>query len=240
MQPWMVAPPALGVAAVLLRSAFRRKGSRRNKKDEEAARDDNGLSFSCERVCTSDMLLKRLGTLAKARKAAGCDCVRAARCALARQLTTPRCARSRRRTRASRSAASQVRWRPAFALGRASWRRCAQATLLAAAASNARVPAATPRAATDACTEACQRAVCLNTHQARTLPARSPPARAHSLAPRCVVSLPPPLSWRAGRCAGACLERPVPQALHAGVPAWTHVSQCYRGTRCGLGCCTDV
>ena len=79
MQPWVVAPPALGVAAVLLRSAFRRKGSRRNKKDDEAARDDSGLSFSCERVCTSDMLLKRLGTLAKARTAARRDCALCAR-----------------------------------------------------------------------------------------------------------------------------------------------------------------
>ena len=67
MQPWWVFPP-LGLSAVLgLRGAFRRKGSRRSKKDEEAARDDSGLSFSCERVCTSDQLLKRLGSLAKVR-----------------------------------------------------------------------------------------------------------------------------------------------------------------------------
>jgi hypothetical protein len=66
VQPWWVAPP-LGLSALLL-GVFRRKGNRRSKKDEEAARDDSGLSFSCERVCTSDMLLKRLGTLAKARQ----------------------------------------------------------------------------------------------------------------------------------------------------------------------------
>ena len=68
VQPvWLAAPPLGGLAALLLRSAFRRKGSRRSKKDEEAARDDTGLSFCCERVCTSDQLLKRLGSLAKAR-----------------------------------------------------------------------------------------------------------------------------------------------------------------------------
>jgi hypothetical protein len=76
VQSWWVAPP-LGLSAVLL-GVFRRKGSRRSKKDEEAARDDSGLSFSCERVCTSDMLLKRLGTLAKVR-ASRCVCAARAR-----------------------------------------------------------------------------------------------------------------------------------------------------------------
>jgi hypothetical protein len=69
VQPvWLAAPPLGGLAALLLRGAFRRKGSRRSKKDEEAARDETGLSFCCERVCTSDQLLKRLGSLAKARR----------------------------------------------------------------------------------------------------------------------------------------------------------------------------
>ena len=65
VQHWWVATP-LGLSAFLLRGVFRRKGARRGRKDEDAAREE-GLSFSCERVCTSDTLLKRLGSLAKAR-----------------------------------------------------------------------------------------------------------------------------------------------------------------------------
>jgi|APGre2960657444_1045066.scaffolds.fasta_scaffold01066_2 hypothetical protein len=66
VQHWWVATP-LGLSAFLLRGVFRRKGARRGRKDEDAAREEGGLSFSCERVCTSDTLLKRLGSLAKAR-----------------------------------------------------------------------------------------------------------------------------------------------------------------------------
>ena len=65
VQAWWAAPPV--AAAILFNSVFRRKSSRRSKKDDEASRDETGLSFSCERVCTSDTLLKRLGSLAKAR-----------------------------------------------------------------------------------------------------------------------------------------------------------------------------
>jgi hypothetical protein len=124
VQSWWVAPP-LGLSAVLL-GVFRRKGSRRSKKDEEAARDDSGLSFSCERVCTSDMLLKRLGTLAKVR--ASPVCVRGARallhappcaCSLPRasQLTrSPGVDRSPHQTRVSLCAACRVRPRLQAAL----------------------------------------------------------------------------------------------------------------------------
>jgi len=66
VQAWWAAPPV--AAAILFNSVFRRKSSR-SKKDEESSRDESGLSFSCERVCTSDTLLKRLGSLAKARLA---------------------------------------------------------------------------------------------------------------------------------------------------------------------------
>jgi hypothetical protein len=66
VQAWWAAPPV--AAAILFNSVFRRKSSRRSKKDDEASRDETGLSFSCERVCTSDTLLKRLGSLAKARR----------------------------------------------------------------------------------------------------------------------------------------------------------------------------
>jgi hypothetical protein len=113
MQPWWFAPP-LGLSAMLLRGAFRRKGSRRSKKEEEAAREDGGLSFSCERVCTSDMLLKRLGTLAKARSCklspAHCSCLLLLpACLIARPATDCAHRRSRRLIRASPCAACQVR-----------------------------------------------------------------------------------------------------------------------------------
>ena len=78
VQAWWAAPPV--AAAILFNSVFRRKSSRRSKKDDEASRDETGLSFSCERVCTSDTLLKRLGSLAKARSVLLC-CVLPLECA---------------------------------------------------------------------------------------------------------------------------------------------------------------
>lgn len=67
MHTWWVVGP-LGLSAVLLRGVFGRRGShRRGKRDEDATREEGGLAFSCERVCTSEALLKRLGSLAKVR-----------------------------------------------------------------------------------------------------------------------------------------------------------------------------
>lgn len=65
MHTWWVVGP-VGLSAVLLRGVFGRRGThRRGKKDEDPSREEGGLSFSCERVCTSEALLKRLGSLAK-------------------------------------------------------------------------------------------------------------------------------------------------------------------------------
>jgi hypothetical protein len=61
---WVVGPVSL--SAVLLRGVFgRRSTHRRGKKDEDSTREEGSLAFTCERVCTSEALLKRLGSLAK-------------------------------------------------------------------------------------------------------------------------------------------------------------------------------
>ena len=63
-QAWPLIAAPLGVSAFLLRTVFRKGGKR---KAEEVGKESEGASFSCERVCTSDALLKRLGSLVKAR-----------------------------------------------------------------------------------------------------------------------------------------------------------------------------
>jgi hypothetical protein len=70
--PLLIAP--LGISAFLLRGVLRKGGKR--KAEEDSKREaEGGVAFSCERVCTSDSLLKRLGSLAKARRlTAACDC----------------------------------------------------------------------------------------------------------------------------------------------------------------------
>jgi hypothetical protein len=99
VQAWWAAPPV--AAAILFNSMFRRKSSRRSKKDEESSRDESGLSFSCERVCTSDTLLKRLGSLAKARAARSLRAAPRGSGCRARALSrAPRHRRSPHRTRA--------------------------------------------------------------------------------------------------------------------------------------------
>ena len=175
VQAWWAAPPV--AAAILFNSVFRRKSNRRSKKDEEASRDESGLSFSCERVCTSDTLLKRLGSLAKAR-AARSPC-RAARSAAASQ--PPHMLRCRLQEPTPNTCVTVC------GVSSASARR-AYKPFASAAASPGGAHARRARTATDACTEACQRAVCLNTHQAR---AAAHPCRAHATERRSPRRSPP-------------------------------------------------
>ena len=157
VQAWWAAPPV--AAAILFNSVFRRKSSRRSKKDEESSRDESGLSFSCERVCTSDTLLKRLGSLAKARAA------RALRAAQRHALRTV--------SRAAASTAGAYTEHVCDGVRRVECVGPATLQTLGACRSEKRCVAwrlpnaRRALAATDACTEACQRAVCLNTHQVR-------------------------------------------------------------------------
>ena len=68
MHSWWVVGP-VGLSAVLLRGVFgRRSTHRRGKNDEDSTREEGSLAFTCERVCTSEALLKRLGSLAKVRR----------------------------------------------------------------------------------------------------------------------------------------------------------------------------
>ncbi|EEH52607.1 uncharacterized protein MICPUCDRAFT_53152 [Micromonas pusilla CCMP1545] len=64
--PYLIAAP-VGVGAIVLQRTFRRKKGKGD--DEKGRRDGDGdvTAFACERVCTSDRLIKRLGYLAKAR-----------------------------------------------------------------------------------------------------------------------------------------------------------------------------
>lgn len=63
---WLAAPASV-VSLVLLGSLRGRKGSKKGKDDAARVSEDEGVSFTCERVCTSDALLTRLGGLTKAR-----------------------------------------------------------------------------------------------------------------------------------------------------------------------------
>ena len=67
----MIAAPVGVGALVLQRTLRRKKGPRRD--DEGRRRDGDGdeTAFACERVCTSDRLIKRLGYLAKVRERGG-------------------------------------------------------------------------------------------------------------------------------------------------------------------------
>mmetsp|Transcript_11646 Transcript_11646/g.41930 ORF Transcript_11646/g.41930 Transcript_11646/m.41930 type:complete len:123 (+) Transcript_11646:83-451(+) len=62
--PYLIAAP-VGVGAIVLQRTFRRKKGKGD--DEKGRRDGDGdvTAFACERVCTSDRLIKRLGYLAK-------------------------------------------------------------------------------------------------------------------------------------------------------------------------------
>ncbi|QDZ18840.1 hypothetical protein HOP50_02g13450 [Chloropicon primus] len=68
----MVVPSAWGIAAavfapVVLLRGVTSKGKKRSAEGRMRNKDDDGAdpSFVCERVCTSDRLLRRLGGLAK-------------------------------------------------------------------------------------------------------------------------------------------------------------------------------
>lgn len=69
---WLAAPA--GVLSLVLMSSMRggRKGKGKGKKDEGGvSEEEGGVSFTCERVCTSDQLLTRLGGLTKVRRQSG-------------------------------------------------------------------------------------------------------------------------------------------------------------------------
>lgn len=64
---WLAAPASV-LSLVLMSLVRGRKGSKKGKKDDAArVSEDEGVSFTCERVCTSDALLTRLGGLVKVR-----------------------------------------------------------------------------------------------------------------------------------------------------------------------------
>lgn len=64
VQPAFIVAP-VGVGALVLQRAFRRK---KGPRDEEVRRrdgDGDDTAFACERVCSSERLIKRLGYLSK-------------------------------------------------------------------------------------------------------------------------------------------------------------------------------
>ena len=66
VQPYFIAAP-VGLGALVLQRTFRRK---KGPRDEEVRRrdgDGDDTAFACERVCSSDRLIKRLGYLSKVR-----------------------------------------------------------------------------------------------------------------------------------------------------------------------------
>ena len=66
VQPYFIAAP-VGLGALVLQRTFRRK---KGPRDEEVRRrdgDGDDTAFACERVCSSDRLIKRLGDLSKVR-----------------------------------------------------------------------------------------------------------------------------------------------------------------------------
>ena len=66
VQPYFIAAP-VGLGALVLQRTFRRK---KGPRDEEVRRrdgDGDETAFACERVCSSDRLIKRLGYLSKVR-----------------------------------------------------------------------------------------------------------------------------------------------------------------------------
>lgn len=72
VQAWWGAAVALPVIVVKGIISGRGK-SRKVESEGRGFRDDDGAepSFVCERVCTSDRMLRRLGSLAKARRGPG-------------------------------------------------------------------------------------------------------------------------------------------------------------------------
>ena len=65
VQPVMIAGP-VGLGVLVLQRTFRRKkGAEEDGRRGEGEGD--GTSFACERVCSSDRLIKRLGYLSKVR-----------------------------------------------------------------------------------------------------------------------------------------------------------------------------
>lgn len=64
-----VAAPLVGGWA-LLRGVLRRGRRGAKEAGKEKAEAEGGVAFCCERVCTSEALLRRLGSLAKARSRA--------------------------------------------------------------------------------------------------------------------------------------------------------------------------
>jgi len=65
-QSWALVAAPLAAGAVLLRGVLRKGGKR--KAEEGGKEAEGGAAFACERVCTSESLLRRLGSLAKARR----------------------------------------------------------------------------------------------------------------------------------------------------------------------------
>jgi len=66
VKPYFIAAP-VGLGALVLQRTFRRK---KGPRDEEVRRrdgDGDETAFACERVCSSDRLIKRLGYLSKVR-----------------------------------------------------------------------------------------------------------------------------------------------------------------------------
>ena len=66
VQPYFIAAP-VGLGALVPQRTFRRK---KGPRDEEVRRrdgDGDETAFACERVCSSDRLIKRLGYLSKVR-----------------------------------------------------------------------------------------------------------------------------------------------------------------------------
>ena len=64
VQPYFIAAP-VGLGALVLQRTFRRK---KGPRDEEVRRrdgDGDETAFACERVCSSDRLIKRLGYLSR-------------------------------------------------------------------------------------------------------------------------------------------------------------------------------
>ena len=66
VQPYFIAAP-VGLGALVLQRTFRRK---KGPRDEEVRRrdgDGDETAFACERVCSSDRLIKRRGFLSLVR-----------------------------------------------------------------------------------------------------------------------------------------------------------------------------
>ena len=64
VQPHFIVAP-VGLGALVLQRTFRRKKGPRDDEVKRRDGDGDGTAFACERVCSSDRLIKRLGYLSK-------------------------------------------------------------------------------------------------------------------------------------------------------------------------------